>query len=125
MYLGFREREINGIKQIVERIPIETNIALTDYEAANDIKYVFERDMVTIVDFSIISPISVTLKFLDTGELVDDSTYWYNDQDQMKDISKILNSFKDFALANVDLTDRGYLFKMSEYTPDSIYTVGE
>jgi len=126
-FLGFREREINGIQKILDRIPSGSeNIALTDYEAANDIKYVFEKEMVTIMDFSIISPIEVTEHFIETGDesMLDDSSYWYNNQDLMGEIANLLESFNTFFLANADLDDRGYLYKMSVFSPDSRYTVG-
>ena len=66
-FLVDRGREVNSIESFVELFTEESNIGLADYENANDVEYIFERDMVIVLDVNILTPASLTQGFLDGG----------------------------------------------------------
>jgi hypothetical protein len=121
LYLDFRGREINAIQQLIDRFPPEDNIALADYESANDIQYVFERNMVTILEYNVVAPLDLTLNFMEDGTLVDDNQYWYNNIQWAGEFGTVLRHTHEFAMDNVGQADRGYLLKVSPFKQDQPY----
>ena len=76
-FLVDRNREIQAIRFLEENFPIETNMNTADYESANDVQYIFERDQVIILEFNILTSKELTQSFLD-GNPIDESNFWYN-----------------------------------------------
>eukprot|EP00091_Calanus_sinicus_P008510 TRINITY_DN2061_c0_g1_i3.p1 TRINITY_DN2061_c0_g1~~TRINITY_DN2061_c0_g1_i3.p1 ORF type:complete len:555 (-),score=118.33 TRINITY_DN2061_c0_g1_i3:234-1826(-) len=70
-FLGKRTREVKSIEALVKTFTEESNIGLADYENANDVEFIFERDMVIVLDVNILTPASLTEGFLN-GEVVDE-----------------------------------------------------
>ena len=79
-FLVDRNREIQAIRFLEENFPIETNMNTADYESANDVQYIFERDQVIILEFNILTSKELTQSFLD-GNPIDESNFWYNGND--------------------------------------------
>ena len=111
-FMTNRDREIFSVQYLMNRFPKESNIALADYEMANDVEFIFKKKMVIVLDFHILTPKSLTQGFLD-GAPVDESNFWFNNNSAIGGIGEPLRRFSDFALANVNREDRGYLVKLS------------
>jgi len=121
-FLVDRGREVNSIESFVELFTEESNIGLADYENANDVEYIFERDMVIVLDVNILTPASLTQGFLDGG-VVNEDGFWFNDVMNTGALGYKLRHYHEFALDNVDQEDRGYLLKISPYSETTQYTM--
>jgi len=111
-FLIDRNREIQAIRFLEENFPTESNIAIADYESANDVEYIFTRDLVVILDFHLLSLKNLTQSFLD-GNRINESEFWYNRVDINGHVGGLLRSLKDFGLENIDQDEKGYLVKVS------------
>ena len=89
-FLVDRNREIQAIRFLEENFPIETNMNTADYESANDVQYIFERDQVIILEFNILTSKELTQSFLD-GNPIDESNFWYNGNDFSLELAKVYN----------------------------------
>jgi len=119
-FLRDRRREVNAIMVLVDYFGEETNLGLADYENANDVEYIFERDFVIVLEVNILTPESLTINFLN-GKPVNESGFWYNDIATEGELGGLLRRYHAFALDNVDQEDRGYLLKISPYDSDTAY----
>ena len=90
-FLVDRNREIQAIRFLEENFPIESNMNTADYESANDVQYIFERDQVIILEFNILTSKELTQSFLD-GNPVDESGFWYNDVMRNGEVGGVLRS---------------------------------
>jgi len=111
-FLIDRNREIQAIRFLEENFPVESNIDIADYESANDVEYIFERDLVVVLEFNILSSKDLTQSFLD-GNRIDESDFWYNRVDINGEVGGLLRGLKEFGLENVDQDEKGYLVKVS------------
>jgi len=121
-FLVNRGREINSIKYFVEIFTEESNIGLADYENANDVEYIFERDMVVVLDVNILTPASLTEDFLN-GTVANEDGFWFNDVSNIGSLGNKLKIYHEFALDNLDQDDRGYLLKISPYSETQQYSM--
>ena len=112
LFLVNRNREINAVQYLIDGFPEESNIAIADYEMANDVEFIFKKEKVVVLDFHILTPQTLTQGFLD-GTPVDESDFWFNDIESNAMIGSLLRNFSDFSLANANQEDRGYLVKLS------------
>jgi len=117
-----RAREVNSIMSLVKSFGEESNIGLADYENANDVEYIFERDMVIVLEVNILTPTSLTESFLN-GTAVNEDDFWFNKYGVTGVLGGRLRRYHDFALDNVDQEDRGYLLKISPYDDATEYTM--
>merc|ERR1719411_2082561 len=92
-----------------------------DYESANDVEYIFERDQVIILEFNILTSKDLTQSFLD-GNPIDESNFWYNDVSRNGEVGEILRNVSLFGLANLDEETKGYLVKVSPIKIELPYT---
>ena len=121
-FLVNRGREINSIRYFVEIFTEESNIGLADYENANDVEYIFERDMVVVLDVNILTPASLTEEFLN-GTIANEDGFWFNNVSNTGSLGHKLKIYHEFALDNLDQDDRGYLLKISPYSETQQYSM--
>jgi len=97
---------------------------MADYEMGNDVEYIFKKEMVVVLEFYILTPKSLTQGFLDANP-VDESNLWFNNiAGALGPVGKLLRGFSNFALANANQENKGYLVKLSlvnQTNPDKIY----
>jgi hypothetical protein len=110
-FLTNRTREVEALRILIETIPAWSNIAINDFESADDIECIFQHDSACIMHFNIISPQNVTEGFLN-GTLIDEAFLWYNNFSLVGVVGEQLRIFRDFAIHNVDQNNRCYLISI-------------
>ena len=113
-YLIFREREVNTIGDFLVYWDEASNIAVADYENAIDVEFIFERKRVIVFEINVITGTNVTEHFLE-GNPDNEDNLWFNDKEDFFTIAALISQLKDFALANIDTDDKGYLLKINPY----------
>jgi len=111
IFLSNRNREIESIESLTDQFPMESNIAVVDYESANDVRYIYSFKNNLILELNILTPSLYVESFLN-GTMLSEDNFWYNDMDTLGDIARLLNDFRLFALDNVDREDYGYLVNL-------------
>ena len=111
-FLIDRNREIQAIRFLEENFPSESNLAIADYESANDVEYIFKRDQVVVLEFNILTPKDLTISFL-SGHPINESGFWYNDVSINGHVGELLRGLSEFGLENVDQENKGYLVKVN------------
>ena len=111
-FLINRGREINAINFLLESFPTASNRLVQDFGSSNDAKTLFQREKVVLLELNVLSDTNVTSSFLD-GNTIDEDNFWYNIQRVSGQVGSTLRTFLDFAEANVDMDDRGYLIKLN------------
>merc|ERR1719495_2158801 len=111
-FLIDRNREIQAIRFLEENFPSESNLAIADYESANDVEYIFKRDQVVVLEFNILTPKDLTISFLN-GHPINESSFWYNDVSINGHVGELLRGLSEFGLENVDQENKGYLIKVN------------
>merc|ERR1712002_714477 len=94
-FLRDRRREVNAIMVLVDYFGEESNIGLADYENANDVEYIFERDMVVVLDVNILTPASLTEDFLN-GTVANEDGFWFNDVSNTGSLGHKLKIYHEF-----------------------------
>ena len=97
-FLANRNREITAVGMLIETFPQRSNIAVADYESANDVEYIFKRDLVVVMNLNILSSINLTQNFLD-GNAVDESGFWFKDETITGQVGYTLRNFGAFSLS--------------------------
>ena len=85
------------------------------------------RDKVVLLELGVLSDVNVTNSFLD-GEPMDENDFWYNKQNSSGAVGSTVRNFFDFANANVDSEDKGYVIKLkivSEEDPTKLTAYNE
>ena len=113
-YLIFREREVNTIGDFLDYWDEASNIAVADYENAIDVEFIFERKRVIVFEINVITGSNVTEHFLE-GNPDNEDNLWFNDNANFFSIASQISRLKDFAMANLDTDDKGYLLKINPY----------
>ena len=119
-YLIFREREVNTIGDFLEYWEEASNIAVADYENAIDVEFIFERKRVIVFEINVITGTNVTEHFLE-GNPDNEDNLWFNDNGNFFSIASQISRLKDFAVANIDTEDKGYLLKINPYNADTTH----
>ena len=112
-FISYRRREVEAIILLMKFFEVESNMELADFERANDVEYIFQRDMVAVLDLNIITPISLIDDFLNGTDIPDESEYWFNDNTKVAQVGRAVRDLLAFGKRNVDLDDRGYILKIS------------
>ena len=111
-FLINRGREIQAVRFLLDSFPQASNRLVQDFRTANDAGILFSRDRVVLLELNVLSPTNVSNNFLD-GNPMDEDKFWYNNQTVSGEVGSTLRTFLEFAEANVDLVDKGYLIKLN------------
>jgi len=121
LFIQARKREVKAIDNLVNSFDVESNIDMTDYETANDVEYIFQREMVIVMDLNILSNKSLILDYL-AGNPVDESHFWFNNILTISTVGHVVRGLHKFGTANLEVPptniDRGYLLKITSYSND-------
>eukprot|EP00092_Neocalanus_flemingeri_P019418 GFUD01021033.1.p1 GENE.GFUD01021033.1~~GFUD01021033.1.p1 ORF type:complete len:1054 (-),score=234.72 GFUD01021033.1:7-3144(-) len=99
-FLIDRNREISAISFLLASFPDDPdNIAVVDYEQGSDVDFLINHDYVIMLDFKILTPLSLTENFLN-GNTQNESNFWYNSIAVNGHVGSLLRNFSDFALEN-------------------------
>jgi len=123
LFLIDRKREIKAVEFLVDNFPEASNIAVADYESANDVQYIFERNEVIVLDFHILSDSNHTQNFLDGNLMINEGDFWYNKVDLNGEVGFKVRSLWSFANDNVDQDERGYMIKLSRFNQETPYNM--
>ena len=110
-FLVNRARELNAIRFLLESFPPAPNRLIQDYKSDEEVQAIFMRDQVVLLELGVLSDVNVTESFLD-GEPMDENEFWYNKQNTSGAVGSTVRNFFDFADANVDSEDKGYVIKL-------------
>merc|ERR1711971_97690 len=110
-FLINRSRELNAIRFLLESFPPAPNRLVQDYTNIEEAQAMFLRDKVVLLELGVLSDVNVTKSFLD-GEPMDENDFWYNKQNTSGAVGSTVRNFFDFADANVDSEDKGYVIKL-------------
>ena len=111
-FIAAREREVNAILKLMKMFEVQSNMEMADFERANDVQYIFQRDKVVVLDLNILTPKSLIDNFL-TNKPTDESDFWFNNKTMTAGVGNIVRQLLQFGQKNVDLDDRGYIFKIT------------
>ena len=126
-FLVNRSRELNAIRFLLESFPPAPNRLVQDYTSIEEAQAMFMRDKVVLLELGVLSDVNVTKSFLD-GEPMDENNFWYNKQNTSGAVGSTVRNFFDFANANVDSEDKGYVIKLkivSEEDPTKLTAYNE
>merc|ERR1711971_815874 len=110
-FLINRSRELNAIRFLLESFPPAPNRLVQDYSNVEEAQAMFLRDKVVLLELGVLSDVNVTKSFLE-GEPIDENNFWYNKQNTSGAVGSTVRNFFDFADANVDSEDKGYVIKL-------------
>ena len=116
-FLINRGRELNAIRFLIESFPPASNRLIQDYSNDEEARVMFLRDKVVLLELGVLSDENVTKSFLD-GEPVDENDFWYNKQNTSGAVGSTVRNFFDFADANVESQDKGYVIKLNLVSKD-------
>ena len=51
-FIAEREREVNSIRILKNLYPTESNMELADYERANDVEYIFQKNSTILIIYT-------------------------------------------------------------------------
>jgi len=108
-FLIDRNREISAVSFLLSSFPDDAeNIAVVDYDGANDVNFILSYDYVIVLEFKILTPSSLTDNFLN-GNQESEENFWYNSISVNGNVGSLLRNFSDFALENAGESHYGYM----------------
>ena len=111
-FLDIRNREIKMIDFILEPAVFKgTDIKVLNFAEATDDKILFKKKLVVMIKFNILPSVDIVNRFLE-GKAANESTSWFNVPKVVATMGKEFNAFMQFASANKNSKDRGYLVAM-------------
>jgi len=111
-FLIDRNREISAVSFLLSSFPDEAeNIVVVDYKQASDVNIFLKYEYVTVLEFKILTPPSLTENFLESNPQSEEN-FWYNSIAVNGHVGSLLRNFSEFALENAGKegeTNYGYM----------------
>ena len=108
-FLNTRQHEIEMIDHIIKPERFQgTDVQILNYEHTN---IFFNKPLIVMIKFNILPNLTIVNDFLE-GKQVDESKSWFYKPEVVGAMGKEFKSYMDFASANKDSKNRGYLVAM-------------
>ena len=113
-FLKTRKREITLIDFILNPSAIKgSGVRLLNYEEATDIKIMFQKDLVIMLQYNILPQKELITRFLNNTRM-DERESWFNKNSVVSEMGKQFKGLIEFAKANMDTKKRGFVIGLSD-----------